>query len=124
MARGVPGWEDLARGAGGKFRFLRAINDHTSRVKITELTLLRGGYMRHSRATNAKDKSWLSFYKQAKTAKQRQRQEPLFLYDYMGEQLAPSLRLATTWCVCRSLPLGLDGTRAEAGWFPLSAPRV
>lgn len=42
---GVPGWPDLAKGAGGQFRFLRAVNDHMSSTKITELALLRGGYV-------------------------------------------------------------------------------
>ncbi|EKM50341.1 uncharacterized protein PHACADRAFT_105609 [Phanerochaete carnosa HHB-10118-sp] len=38
-------WPDLAKWAGGKYRFLRAVNDHMSPVKITQLALLRGGYV-------------------------------------------------------------------------------
>ncbi|GJE91722.1 hypothetical protein PsYK624_078720 [Phanerochaete sordida] len=40
---GYGGWPDLAKGAGGQFRFLRAVHDPRAHVKIRELAFLRSG---------------------------------------------------------------------------------
>ncbi|GJE88313.1 hypothetical protein PsYK624_043960 [Phanerochaete sordida] len=38
-------WPDLAKGAGGQFRYLRAVRDGMAHAKMTHLTLFRGGFL-------------------------------------------------------------------------------
>lgn len=41
QAKEHKGWSDLAKGAGGSFRYLRAVQDENNADKITELKLHR-----------------------------------------------------------------------------------